>query len=1087
MDKLQINLLGKPEVLLNGQPLAGFETAKSQAVLYYLAVSGRLHSREALASLLWGEMPEALAKRNLTKALTNLRRLLGPFLLIERQEVGFHPEKPIELDVTFFEAALADGSGDEEGRIERLKAAAELYRGDFLEGFFVKDELSFEEWALNQRERLREAMLLALDRLVAHSLERGEYEAGIELGARLLRLDPWREPAHRQMMLLYARSGQRSAALALYETCRQVLAAELGVEPMPETTALYEQIKAGGRSPPHNLPPALTSFVGREMELGQLARQLSDPECRLLTLVGPGGIGKSRLAIQGARRYIRPDHPLGEPNFRDGVFFIDLSAVGLGETAGEEQAVGLRGKERIVYAIAEDLYLSLQGPVGLLAQLANYLHKKEMLLVLDNFEQLIEEARLLVDLLQRAPGIKLLITSRERLNLREEWVLEVHGLEYPAAGAGPAEILQRYSAVQLFVNSAQRVRAGLQFSEADFAQIARICRLVEGAPLALELASSWVKALTCADIAAEIERSLDFLTTSLRNVPERHRSLRAVFEQSWEMLSPGEKEVFRKLTVFRGGFRREAAQVVVGATLPVLAGLVDKSLLRLGSTGRYQVHELLRQYAAEKLGENWQEREAVLDAYCRCYLRFLSFQEQRLEGDDQLSVLAELGEEVDNLNAAWEWAILPGRVDLAVELGGAVRSLRILYSFQGWYQEGYSLCTCAIHRFESEMNSWPAGLKEGLSWAYAQVLLQKALFCQYLSRFEEAEALCHKSISVIRSLDDAALLSNALLRLGFLGWVQGQPEAAEEYLRAALAVLEGRPDPVGAARAEMVLGLVAYQLKQYPEAEQRLRGSLEALKAAGERRYRRFGLGYLAGALYALGKAEEARPLFLESVGVALKWGAARGFPHRHYHLRYLLYHLRDFTSLMDCDLWGEIQELLEESVVVCRDSGDTWAMALSLTQLGYAAHILGEPEAAWEHFSSALEAARQLPTQDMLLEALVGLAVLRAKAGQGSPEEQERGRLALLFVLAHPQAERPTKDRASAFLSMLEGSGSSREKTAPDRERLARERLTALTLEEAIDLVRGAAMRGASMRGASMRGASVREAAQPTGVAAGE
>ncbi|MCB0180454.1 MAG: AAA family ATPase, partial [Anaerolineae bacterium] len=308
---------------------------------------------------------------------------------------------------------------------------------------------------------------------------------------------------------------------------------------------------------PHNLPRQPTSFIGRRTEITRLRERLTDPDCRLLTVVGPGGIGKTRLAIEAAAAVT--------PNFAHGVYFAPLQ--------------GIYSGDYLVSAIAEAVNFSLSGHLEPLAQVLNYLSDKMMLLLLDNFEQLVAQGgpAIVMELLAAAPQIKLMVTSREVINLREEWLYPVRGLPVPPTDQPDGSDAD--DAVQLFVARARQVQP--DFSADDEREaVLQICRLVEGIPLAVELAASWTKTLSCPAIAAEIQRSLDFLVTPLRNVSDRHRSMAAVFDTSWQLLSENEQHVFKRLSVFRGGFQRAAAEPVAGATLATLAALVDKSLLR---------------------------------------------------------------------------------------------------------------------------------------------------------------------------------------------------------------------------------------------------------------------------------------------------------------------------------------------------------------------------------------------------------------------------------------------------------------------------------------------------------------------------
>ncbi|HTF41416.1 MAG TPA: AAA family ATPase, partial [Propionibacteriaceae bacterium] len=348
----------------------------------------------------------------------------------------------------------------------------------------------------------------------------------------------------------------------------------------------------------HNLPVQLTTFIGRVEEMNELSKLLDDSACRMATLVGPGGSGKTRLVMEAAR--------IMASEFPDGVYFVPLEPVG--------------SVEFLVPAIADSIGLSLRGQEEPKAQLLNHLNDNQLLIVLDNFEHLITAASVLSDMLAAATKLKLIVTTREALKLSEEWIFPVPGMRFPEtnAAAGP----ENYDSVRLFVERAQRVKRGYS-PEADWAAIVRLCQLTWGMPLAVELAASWINVLSCQEIVAEIERNLDFLASSLRNVPERHRSVRAVFAQSWSLLGQQERDVFARLSVFRGTFGREAAEEIAGASLPLLSTLVDKSLLKPLPESRYRVHELLRQYAFEKLSQSSEDVSRARDSHSAYYLDFL--------------------------------------------------------------------------------------------------------------------------------------------------------------------------------------------------------------------------------------------------------------------------------------------------------------------------------------------------------------------------------------------------------------------------------------------------------------------------------
>jgi predicted ATPase len=396
-----------------------------------------------------------------------------------------------------------------------------------------------------------------------------------------------------------------------------------------------------------NLPVWLTPFVGREAELVAIAERLGAADCRLLTVIGPGGIGKTRLAVEAAAAQ--------RGHFTHGVFFCSLAA--------------LQSVDAIVPSVAQAINFSFDLDTRVDAasesqqqrsQLLDYLRQKSMLLILDNFEHLLDSADLVIDILKTAPDIKIVATSRERLNVQGEHLFSVAGIEFPADYLFYAETAQdvaRYSAVKLFLTSAHQVRPGFEPTDEDLMAMGQICRLVQGMPLAIQLAAPWVQMLTPAEIAAEIGRDLDVLETDLRDVPERQRSIRTVFDHSWNLLTERERVVFQALSVFCGGFTRQAAQAVTGATLRDLMALVNKSLLHRTPVGQYEVaHELLRQYAVEKL-ETSGQADAARAAHSAYYAEFLHQRETDLSVHKQSKTLDEIDANLENVLAAWAWAL----------------------------------------------------------------------------------------------------------------------------------------------------------------------------------------------------------------------------------------------------------------------------------------------------------------------------------------------------------------------------------------------------------------------------------------------
>jgi predicted ATPase/DNA-binding SARP family transcriptional activator/Tfp pilus assembly protein PilF len=1046
---LSISLLGTFQVTLEDQPTV-FATDRARALLAFLAVEAdRPHRRESLAGLLWPDRPEATARKNLSQSLARLRRAIEdhradpPFLLISRKTIQFNAATA-ELDVARFEGLLgscaahprADLVGDP-SCIERLVDAASLYRGGFLQGLFLSGSQPFEEWTLFKREQLHRQALELFNRLTVHFTQQAAYEQAEGYARRQLELEPWREEAHASLMRVLTLSGRPHEALAQFETCSRLLAEELGVAPSVATVHLFERTRSGqvGSSngpsslapsisntpmPRHNLPAQTTPFVGRTEELARLSSWLEDPECRLVTLLGPGGIGKTRLALETAQSQL--------DRFRDGIRFVPLATL---EQTEERQRVN-----PIAVALVEALMLPLHSELAIQEQLLAFLETKELLLVLDNVEPLLSHTDVLDSILRRAPGVKMLVTSLERLNLQEEWLFFLGGMRVPESEV-PVGELGEYDAVQLFARRAKRVRPDFDL-DTEASCVVRICQQVGGMPLAIELAAAWMRLMGCPAITAEISQDLDFLAGELRDVPPRHRSLRAVFDHSWRLLSEPEQAVMRQLAVFRGGFEREGAEAVTSASLTLLAALVDKSLLQVCSGGRYQMHPMLHQYAEARLRQVPAECEQARDRHCHLYLDLLRRQDARIKGIGFREAQQTIRADVDNVRAAWRWALGRGHIE---QLRPALLSLFFFYSDAGWYRQGEeSFGRLVLHLRSRSAGPIPDAPESERDALLGLGLAYQGWFAMRRGRLEEARALFAESLACFQPSAGSAQREHAYASLahGNALLLMGEPAGAEAALEESLRWGKDLGDVWLSGASSSALGNVRLAMGRLGEAQRYLQESIILLTQIGNQLIVGYSISALGHIAQTRGQLPQANQLYLKCLQLRTDMGSRtsialtlcdlgevarlRGqFSQAHEYYRRSLAlgeeiglravqaeALRGLGNLMvKQGQYAEAQGFFQRSLEISQVSG-LWAHSPSvLTGLGWAALGLGSCADARQYFLEALRRESGTQRRPILLDALGGVACCLA----GDREGAEALGLARL-ILKHPAATHETRER---------------------------------------------------------------------------
>lgn len=946
---LTLELLGAPRIILDGQEITGFNTRKDLGLVIFLAESGASHSREELAGLLWSDLPEDKARRNLRNSLSNLRKLLGSEWFAGSGRLAWESRDHWESDTRQLYGAVQrlqhwTAQSDRLASahyLQGLNNTLGVYKGEFLKGFHLLNAAIFEEWLFQKREEYRLLALQGLELLAERALVEECHPVGLLATRRLLSLEPWSEPGHVLRMKLLASSGQRAAALAQYESCRTILAEELGVEPLPETTAVYERIRGGayGQSTPtrretepsgtsiawatpksaphtppsipHNVPAALVPLIGYSDELAYVQTQLLRPDCRLLSIIGMGGAGKTHLSLEAGRRL----HNNGAAShFRDGVYFVGLEAIPESQDA-QTAASG------IASAIAHALGFVFRGEQSRPEQIRGHLADKKMLLILDNLEHLLAGSRLISQILQHAPGLSILATSREILALQGERVVELWGLNPPDARTDEAgQNTTHNDAVSLFVYQAQMTDRLFAPSDDQIRQIERICQLVGGLPLAIEIAARWLDTLPLQAIEAELSASFDLLRSQRRDIPDRHHTLRAVFNHSWALLSPRQQQLLSSLGVFQPSFHSSAAEAIVGATPHELNELVKRSLLRRTSDTTFALHPAIHQFAREALYAEEERSRSLAERYVAYYLNLAANSAGVLFTSAWAEAKEPLYGDLDNFKVAIWQAFQGTQWDV---LNNAFETVRFTFDQLGWYWEGRDLCSRTLEL----LSAAPGTGASEVAWA--------------------------KAILIGRLMTGQAAFAG---RLGLLAQSIGSFEQTVDYLRGVLTAIEA--DEAGAAHVDHMRKVMSFSLSQFGILKNLMGQSQEAvtllqhaLDLSNDRTIRPLTYYGLALAFFRLGEYGQARQNAQAGLDLSRHTGDQRRITfllsilgkieqaHGHYTLARTLY-----------------QESYE-GVLALRDQS---GIAQALKDLGDIARCLGDAQTAQAYLRQALNVTQQ-------------------------------------------------------------------------------------------------------------------------------
>jgi predicted ATPase/DNA-binding SARP family transcriptional activator/Tfp pilus assembly protein PilF len=964
MSHLSIALLGSFLAHLDGVPITTFTSVKVKALLIYLAVeSGRPHHRDMLAELLWPEQPPTAGRKTLRTTLADLRRAINdrdsdaPLLEITRDTIQLNMSGSVDLDlsdVTRLHSAVVQHphASAETCTVcaKHTRAAIDLYRGDFLAHFYLDDSPIFEDWIAHQRSQFQQILIDLCDRMVRYSLRREAYADALVYARRQLSVDPLRESAHQQVMRALAYSGQRSAALAQYETCRRLLAQELGVVPSEETDELLVQVREQTLERPpttnkpfHILPAPLTSFLGRETERKALAERLSQPNCRLVTLTGPPGIGKTRLALA-----VLSDL---QHAFSDGVAFVALTP--------------LHAPELVIPSIAYTLGLTDSSPHSPLAALISALRHRELLLVLDNFEHLLAAAPQIGDLLVSCPQIKILVTSRAVLHVYGEQQFAVPPLAVPDPNS---KHIEQAAAVQLFLARSQAADAGITPTEANLKAIAALCVQLDGVPLAIELAAARGRLFSPQELMAQLAQPLTLLTSAARAVEPRQQTLQHALDWSFRLLHPDEQRLFARFSVFVGGCTLEAAEAIcidhdgaAGAIMNGIGVLLDHSLLRQrqehNGTYRFGMLHIVREYARTRLAELGEEQE-IRRRHASFYLALAQAAEEHLTSAEQVSWLLGLEAEQPNFRAALQWALEKGDAELALDLSGSLAQFWKIrgYLVEGrqWLERALALCAGAT----------PA--------VQARALYGVGLLAADQGDYLQSLAWCSKSLAIWETIGDLRQIAQVRRRLGLTERECGKLNQAQEHLKISLKAYRAVNDSYGTAAVLSNLGMIWDDLGQDADALKVYAESLQIFRSRGDLRSIGIVLNNQGVILAKQGAYPEARACYDESLAIRRTLGDRLGMAVAFANLGELAWLQGDLV---------QARRDLNLSLELSRELGVRDTQIFIFRVLGRIALAEGMVVEARSLLIDSFRVAQELHKQldiVLVLEALVQVAIVR-------------------------------------------------------------------------------------------------------------
>lgn len=919
----QLHFLGTPIIQNKHQQVTAQLPGKSIALLAFLAVEKQAFTRGRIADLLWSAESEAKGKHNLRQLLQNIKKVMPNILVLKGRELIVLNYALIDhVDLWQFDEAYS---------LQKYQDVADVLRGRFLEGLALRDADNFDQWQRLQESVIHHKSVHALEVLLQQHVRN---EVLLHYASRLLALQPWHEEAYQKLMLAQARSRRFNEALLTFKTCREVLQTELGIEPGQQTLAIYERVERARQTVHAISPVAANVFVGRQQELGEIEHLLANANCRCLTFLGMGGMGKTRLAWEAGYRF--------QSMFLHGVCFVPL------------QSVHKDSELEFQQALLNELKITGTS-LALDQQIIDYLRSQEMLLILDNFEQLISQASFVSQILRQAPHVKVIVTSRSRLDIPEEWIFDVSGLSLterekrdvvhdllkPSHGSEPDIPASPSSeAVALLQQCAQQL-GGTQVNLSQ-AELRELCQMLSGIPLAIELIAPWLRTHSPTEILNVIKRQESSWLYLNRNFPARHRSMFAVFERSWELIPAEAKVVLEFLSCFPGDMSETAALAVAGTTKEMLASLVGYSMLQVDGVARYKIHALTQRFLADKAE---QQGTAVLAAtkHYQYFLQFAAEMLPQLNGANQLVTLKQCETEWANLRAAWLWGVQNAAADALMPFADFLFEL---CSLRNWFETGIQIFDTAYEQ---------CGAKHSL--LASRLLAYSGFFYQCKGELETAVQHAQQALAIAQQKEDNKTIWQSLIVCSNVQYDVGQYDLAEKTLGKCLAIAQKAEFARERAYCFYRLGLVISLRVDYPNS-----GKKEPYKPPGPFITEHYAptkekVETVTRAREYYAQAQTIYQGFEDRLGMALTLGAQG----------YSWYQLKTYDQAISC---------FHETIQLLRDLEATSDLVQALNWLAWTYHWAGNHVNGRAYFLQALQLGLRSNTENILLDCLMKFAL---------------------------------------------------------------------------------------------------------------